>query len=859
MFRIIVAILLGIQYAVIAACGGGGGSGGGGVVTVGGTVSGLMGSGLVLAENGTTHLIVATNGAFTFATSIPAGSTYTVTVVGQPTNPTQTCTIADASGRADSDITTVSVGCTTTVYPVGGTLSGLVGLGSGLVLLDNASDALELPANGTFTFPTAVASGNEYFASVQAQPVYPPQYCTVTNGSGTVEAGPISNIDVACTTRFISLFAGNLGGPGSSDGVGAAATFNFPEGVAADTAGNVYVADTYNRTIRKITPAGIVTTFAGTAGVIGSADGVRSAATFSDPGGVAIDKAGNVYVADTGNSTIRKITPAGVVSTLAGKAGAGGSADGTGAAARFQGPYGVATDAAGNVYVADTYNATIRKITPAGVVSTLAGKPGAGGSADGTGAAARFQGPYGVATDAAGNVYVADTGNNTIRKVTPAAVVTTLAGGVGGGYADGLGRAARFNLPIGVATDATGHVYVADLQNCAVRKITSSGLVTTLAGNNGYGSADGAGAFAQFQNPHGVATDVAGNVLVADTENYTIRKITPGAFVTTLAGTPSIRGGDDGTGALATFYGPYGIAVDAASNIYVADSGNNTVRKLNLAGAVTTLGGVARVVGSADGVGTSARFNGPSGIATDSSGNVFVADSLNSTIRKVTPVGVVTTLAGTAGIVGSADGVGSAAQFAYPGGVATDTAGNVYVADTLNCMIRKVTPGGVVTTLAGSNNGTFEYSCHGHADGVGAAAQFWNPSGIATDATGNVYVADTYNGTIRKITPVGVVTTLAGTAGVKGSADGVGSAAQFSGPGLMAIDSSGNLYVADNDTIRKITPDGTVSTVIGVAGASTFTAGPLPAQVDAPVGLAISGRSVYVTLRNGIALALDVP
>jgi hypothetical protein len=293
----------------------------------------------------------------------------------------------------------------------------------------------------------------------------------------------------------------------------------------------------------------------------------------------------------------------------------------------------------------------------------------------------------------------------------------------------------------------------------------------------------------------------------------------------------------------------------------VADSGNNTIRKLNLAGAVTTLAGVARVVGSADGVGTSARFNGPSGIATDSSGNVFVADYANSTIRRVTPVGVVTTLAGTAGVVGSADGTGSAAQFAYPVGIATDMAGNVYVADTNNCMIRKVTPAGVVTTLAGSNNGTIEYSCQGNADGVGTAAQFWSPLGIATDTTGNVYVADTNNNTIRKITPVGVVTTLAGTAGVKGSADGVGSAAQFFGPGLMAIDSSGNLYVADtgNDTIRKITPDGTVSTVIGVAGASTFTAGPLPAQVDAPVGLAISGRSVYVTLRNGIALALDVP
>ena len=188
---------------------------------------------------------------------------------------------------------------------------------------------------------------------------------------------------------------------------------------------------TRNDTIRKITPAGVVTTFAGTAGQSGSADGTGAAARFTNPEGTAVDGAGNVYVADTFNDTIRKITPAGVVTTLAGTAGQGGSADGTGAAARFAFPTGVAVDGAGNVYVADTDNDTIRKITPAGVVTTLAGTAGQSGSADGTGAAARFNSPFGLAVDGAGNIYVADEDNDAIREITPAGVVSTLAGTAG--------------------------------------------------------------------------------------------------------------------------------------------------------------------------------------------------------------------------------------------------------------------------------------------------------------------------------------------------------------------------------------------------------------------------------------------
>ncbi|MFZ2651400.1 MAG: hypothetical protein WA210_14960, partial [Burkholderiaceae bacterium] len=215
----------------------------------------------------------------------------------------------------------------------------------------------------------------------------------------------------------LALFAGDMSGVGNVEGTGAAARFAFPLGVATDSAGNVYVADLPNHTIRKITPAGAVSTFAGSSGAAGSADGTGAAARFSQPGGVATDSGGNVYVADTTNHTIRKITPAGAVSTLAGSAGLNGSADGTGAAARFTFPSGVATDSAGNVYVADSFNSTIRKITPAGTVSTFAGSAGAFGSADGTGAAARFDGARGVATDSAGNAYVADTANHTIRKI----------------------------------------------------------------------------------------------------------------------------------------------------------------------------------------------------------------------------------------------------------------------------------------------------------------------------------------------------------------------------------------------------------------------------------------------------------
>ncbi|MCG2792970.1 MAG: T9SS type A sorting domain-containing protein [Weeksellaceae bacterium] len=322
----------------------------------------------------------------------------------------------------------------------------------------------------------------------------------------------------------VSTFAGST--PGYLDGTGTAAQFYYPFGVATDASGNVYVADYYNSKIRKITAAGVVTTLAGSTG--GYADGIGTAAKFYYPYGIAVDAGGNVYVADYGNNRIRKITPTGVVTTLAGSAQ--GYADGIGTAAQFSYPTGVAVDTSGNVFVADTFNNKIRKISSAGVVTTVAGSTQ--GYIDGTGTLAQFYNPTGIEVDASGNLYVADYANHKIRKVTPAGVVTTLAGSIAG-YTDGAGTAAQFNAPAGVALDTSGNVYVADTNNNKIRKISSTGLVTTLAGST-QGYADGIGTAAQFNIPAEVAVDPSGIMYITDYSNHKIRKIT-GAFLSTAS------------------------------------------------------------------------------------------------------------------------------------------------------------------------------------------------------------------------------------------------------------------------------------------------------------------------------------
>ena len=654
------------------------------------------------------------------------------------------------------------------------------------------------------------------------------------------------------TTYSWSNFAGQPVGSGNTDGPGSLARFNTPTGVAVDSAGNVYVADYNNDTIRKISAAGVVTTLAGSAGQSGRTGGTGSAARFYQPSGVAVDSAGNLFVTDTDSDTIRQVTAAGVVSTLAGNVP--GSADGTGVAAQFQGPFGAAVDRAGNVYVADTFNHTIRKVTAAGEVTTLAGNAGNPGSTDGTGSAAQFNHPTGVAVDSSGNVYVADSFNHALRKITAAGMVTTLAGNATvTGSADGIGTAAQFGNPSGVAVDGAGNLYVVDSFNHTIRIVTTTGIVTTLAGTTGVaGSADGTGTAAQFSHPIGVAVDSAGSVFVADTYNHLIRKVTAAGVVTTLAGKAGrdTTGSADGTGTAAEFYLPQGVAVDSAGNAYVADTSNQTIRKVTPGGAVTTLAGNASITdtyghalgGFADGTGTAARFDHPTGVAVDRAGTIYVADIANHLIRKVSAAGVVTTLAGKPGTYGGyADGTGSTAQFNAPASVAVDRAGNIYVADFYNQTIRKVSAAGVVTTLAGSAG------VSGHADGTGSAALFYGPTGVAVDRAGNVFVADNSSLTIRKVSVAGVVTTFAGNPGIPGSADGTGSAARFAGPTSVAVDNAGNVYVTDTDnqTIRKISKTKVVTTIGGAVGIISGTDGVgSAANFNSPHGIAVDDAGI---------------
>jgi hypothetical protein len=391
----------------------------------------------------------------------------------------------------------------TTVYS--GTLTGLPA-GQSVMLQDDAGSTTTLSANGAFSLATYVTPGYPALVGVLVQP--PATDCAVATGpmnnSGVVGVTVTCSAVAAGVNSFITDFAGMLS-VGSAGGSGTAASFNNPSGIATDSSGNVFVADTGNNTIRMITPGGVVSTLAGTAGSYGSADATGPLASFKSPNAVATDAAGNVYVADTVNSTIRVITPGGVVTTLAGSPGVLGSTDGQGSAASFRNPLGLALDPSGNVYVADTGNDTIRRITPGGLVSTVAGTAGAAGSTDGSGAAARFDAPAAVVVDSSGNIIVADYYNNTIRKIA-AGVVSTLAGSpISWGSVDGTGSAALFNGPQALAADTAGDVYVADTYNSTVRKVTAAGVVSTVVGVAGLPVFDAGILPGALQAPYGVA------------------------------------------------------------------------------------------------------------------------------------------------------------------------------------------------------------------------------------------------------------------------------------------------------------------------------------------------------------------
>ncbi len=619
---------------------------------------------------------------------------------------------------------------------------------------------------------------------------------------------------------------------GIADGAGSDGRFWNPAGIVADTTENVYIADIFNGTIRKMTPAGEVMTFAGWAGNRGNTNGTGSAARFYIPAGICRDAAGNLYVA--GYGFIRKITPDGVVGSMTSSGNVSSQ--------------GIAVDTATNLYVSS--NNQIFKISPAGTLSSFAGSSGfsSAGTNDGTSGSARFNGPSGICIDKANNLYVADTGNHTIRKITPGQVVTTVAG-LGGkqGASDGTGNSARFRFPMGVAVDEATNIFVADSCNHSIRKVTPAGTVTTLAGSaRNWGWQDGTGTNAQFQLPFAVVVHGSNNLYVSDCNNSAIRNVSPDGVVTTIAGRASDYYSRDHAGLLSPFLSPVGIALDSAGNAFVADSLNHVILKVNAAGVASVLAGASGTNGTTDGTNNAARFDTPCGVAVDGSGVVYVADSRNHTIRRITPEGVVSTFAGVAGTNGSANGTNGGARFSSPAGVALDSATNLYVADEGNFVIRKITPEGAVSTFAG------QAGVPGSVDGNGTNAAFQNPVSVAVDGTDNIFVADPVDHTVRKITPAGDVTTPAGLAGNSGQADGSGGDARFELPYGVTADAAGNVYIADFGacTIRLLTPAGTVTTLAGSTnGFADATGG--EALFQNPSGLAVDGSGILYVADTG--------
>ena len=773
---------------ILTACGG---SDSPVVYSIGGTVSGLAsGASLTLTDNGRDALLVPANGAFSFPTSLQVGSAYAVTIATAPVK--QTCTVSAGSGTATTDVTSVRIACIGP-FSVGGTITGLSPATS-LTLTNNGSDTLTVSADGSFTFATPLKPGSAYTIAIATLPTG--EQCGIKGGTGTVTTTNATANTVTCAIPTLQLLAGALGGSGNLDGTASSARFNGPADVALDSAGNSYVADDYNATVRKIDAAGNVTTLAGMARQLGTADGAGAAARFNNPESVAVDPSGNVYVVDAGVNTIREISPTGMVKTLAGTPLVYGTADGTGPAAQFTNPIAIRWSPNGSLYVTD--NDRVRNITTGGVVTTA----------------------YTGSTQLLG----IDVSNPAVALLTDGSAksvleldwstngVSTLAGG--------------FENPVGIAvapagSAAAGTIYVADEFASTLNAISQGSVVSTLAGATGMpGYADGTGASARFYSPTLISISDAGLLWLADSGANTIRTVTAAGVVATVAGKATQAGHVDGAGAVVRFNNPETLIADAAGNLYVGDSAG--IRKVTAAGQTSTV----------------SPQSGASGLTLGSTGTLYFTAAPNNTIQAISANGSISVLAGSQ-FAGYADGTGTAASFSGPHGLASDAAGDVFVADTGNAVIRKITPAGVVTTVAGSPGN------RGAVDGTGGAARFTSPFALAIDGDGNLFVVD--GNAIRRVTPDGTVTTIAGSQ-TAGSQDGTGAAAQFDGPSGIAVGPGGAVFGSDsvNNTIRKVSATGIVSTLAGVVGQAGVGLGPLPTTLNTPVGLAYLGSTLYV-------------
>jgi trimeric autotransporter adhesin len=634
----------------------------------------------------------------------------------------------------------------------------------------------------------------------------------------------------------VTRVAGNgLPGYSGDGGPALSAQLNNPQGMAIDSAGDIYIADMQNQVVRYVAGAtGIITTVAGngTPGM-GGDYGIPTLAQLDLPTAVALDASNNLYICDSANNVIRTVSN-GVISPYLGNYIPGFSGDTTGTIS-MNNPTDIFFDSGFNLWIADYGNGRVREYGTNGITSTVAGG-GTTYTEGGFATASVLAGPHSLVVDSAGNVYIADADDNRVRKITtanllgPEAVITTFAGaGVYGFAGDGgAAKAAELNTPNAVGVDPSGNVYFVDLFNFRVRMVASSGTINTVAGNGVLRFAgDGAPAQdAQMSGPSAVAVSAVSGVSISDTNNQRIRQINSAGIISTVAGngTPGFAG-DGGAAASAQIAFPEALATDASGNLYFADTGNQRVRKI-ANGTISTIAGNGATGYSGDGgAAISATLNSPSGLAFDSAGNLYIADYGNNVIRKVSN-GVISTVAGSGLQAYAGDGgLATSAGLNGPLGLALDASGNLYIADSGNHVVRIVTPGGVIGTFAG--NGNLGDSGDG---GLAVNAQLASPYGVAVDASGAVYISDSGASRIRMVIPGGLIITIAGTGSAGYSGDGgPGAIAQLSAVEGIALDGQGDLYIADqgNNVIRMLQLVSRVPSAGAVVGSATNLMGPV--------------------------------
>ena len=660
---------------------------------------------------------------------------------------------------------------------------------------------------------------------------------TIQNRGGAAQTSlyvePVALRDL--TPGHITTVAGGSSFAGDGGAAESAGLFH-PARVALDNGGNLYIADAYHHRIRRVSAStGIITTVAGTGFVDYSGDGGPAVlAGMAFPFGIAVDYANGLLVVDTINNRIRRIDAAsGVIATVAGIGQDGYSGDGGPArSASLTSPYAVAVDGSGSLFIADTGNNRIRRVDAGtGVITTVAGNGTGGYSGDGGPAAsATLSEPCGIALDSGGNILIADTGNNRVRRVDASSqIIRTVAGnGILGISGDG-GPAVASNLarPYGVALDSNGDLLIADTGSNRVRRVdAATGIIQTVVGNGypGYSGDGGPATSAQLMAPTGIVVDGAGNCYVADFFNHRVRRASAATgIISTMVGVGTQGlSGDNGPAGAAQLMGPYGSAVDSDGNIFIADTFNNRIRKIEaLTGIIRTVAGTGALGYSGDnGPALSAGLSMPEAVVSDRSGNLFVCDTANQRIRRIDAAsGVITTVAGNGNQGYSGDnGPGTSASLNVPTWLVFDPAGNLLIADSGNHRIRRLNfAGGIITTVAGNGSGGFS------GDSAPAiSASLMEPAAIAVDSAGNLYIADTGNQRVRKVAAsTGLITTVAGTGQAGFSGDGgPAAAATLQSPKGVAVDARGNLLIADtlNARIRMIAAGTGIITTVGGPG-----------------------------------------